>query len=190
MYIYLNELQESSSNIYNLLENLLTWSKSQKGEIQFIPEKENISYLIRMNVNLLQTQANNKNIKIINNCEENIYIDFDYKMIDTVIRNILSNSLKYSFKGGTVVINSFKKHDGIEISITDNGLGMNKQKLHELNEPNIQNQSVDGTSGEKGTGLGLMLCKDFIKKHKGMLMIESEKGVGSKFMISLPMRLI
>ncbi len=179
-------LENASIKIRDLLENLLTWARSQKGDIQYKPENFNISKLIQSNVQLLESSANNKKISIINTIPENLFGFFDYQMITTVMRNLISNAIKYTNDNGSITISVNEDAELIEIVIQDTGIGMSATLVDNLFKIDVKHFSTDGTGGEKGTGLGLILCKEFIDKHSGKIWVESEMGKGSKFKFTIP----
>jgi signal transduction histidine kinase len=179
-------LENASIKIRDLLENLLTWARSQKGDIQYKPENFNISKLIQSNVQLFESSAKNKKISIINNIPENLFGFFDYQMITTVVRNLISNALKYTNDSGSITISETEGAEFIEITIQDTGIGMSLIIVENLFKIDVKHFSTEGTGGEKGTGLGLILCKEFIDKHSGKIWVESEIGKGSKFKFTIP----
>jgi signal transduction histidine kinase len=187
---FINILKQDIQSTYNLLENLLLWSRSQSDAIDFIPEKENLYLLSIETVSLLKQSAKNKSILIVNNIDESIYVKADKNMLLTILRNLISNAIKFTDQNGQIEINSRllknKSELGyVEISVTDNGIGIandNLDKLFMLSE----NTSTKGTNKETGTGLGLIICKEFIEKHGGEIWVESEEGKGSKFYFTLP----
>ncbi len=179
-------LKDSTQNTYSLLENLLTWARSQKGEIPFNPSQNNIISIINLNVQLFQATSDSKKIKTIfeNSSEVNAF--FDYDMVNTVIRNLYNNAIKYSHEYGTIKFNIQQFDNKVEVSIEDFGTGIEPELLNNLFRIDVKSKSVDGTSGEKGTGLGLILCKEFIEKNAGNFRVESEVGKGTRFIFSLP----
>jgi PAS domain S-box-containing protein len=183
---FLKLLKESSKNTYELLDNLLEWSRSQKGLIKFSPENVNLRNLVSDNLEVLKIPADNKNIDIINNVAANIVINADINMLNTILRNIISNSIKFSNDNGAIEIGVSKlENNYIEIFVKDNGIGMSEKTLSELFRIDV-NVSTKGTKGESGTGLGLILCREFIEKNKGKIWVESKLGAGSTFYFSLP----
>ncbi|OQY04995.1 MAG: hypothetical protein B6I20_02035 [Bacteroidetes bacterium 4572_117] len=139
-------------------------------------------------IEILNQTAENKSIKITNRIPENIYVVADIDMLSTILRNLISNAVKFTQKGGVVEIDVKTRH-GVshEITIKDNGIGISKEKQSKLFDIG-ENTSTKGTEDETGTRLGLMLCKEFIEKHNGEIEIESEEGKGSKFIVKLPIR--
>ncbi len=183
---FLEILNDSAQNLYKLLENLLEWSRSQSGKITFEPSDFNLNAIVNNNISLLSLQANDKEISLINNVPTNYILFADMNLITTVIRNLMSNAIKFTKAYGKIEIGILdNSNNETVVYIHDNGLGMNdatKNKLFKIEE-NVTNL---GTNNEKGTGLGLILCKEFIDKHKGRIWVESELGVGSTFFFSIP----
>jgi len=183
---FVNIIHLTSKNAYSLLENLLEWSRSQTGRIQLRPENINLYNLVVENISLLTGIANNKDIKMVNEVKRDTIALADRNMINTVIRNLLSNALKYTSKGGTVKISSELKDDRAVIRIADTGVGIQEENLEKLFRIDI-NFSTRGTEDEAGTGLGLILCKEFIQRNKGEIEVASTFGIGSEFSFSLPL---
>lgn len=179
-------LQSSSKKIKDLLENLLTWSRSQRGDIQYNPDNFDLQRLIQSNMLLFESSVNNKKISLLNKVQSGIAGYFDYEMIKTVFRNLISNAIKYTNTNGSITISSRELDTFIEITIEDTGTGMNHSMSQNLFRIEVKHFSTDGTNGEKGTGLGLILCKEFIDKHGGKIWVESEEGKGSKFKFTIP----
>ena len=182
----INRILQAARRGYNLLENLLEWSRSQTGRIECNPIVFDTETLVNENVLLLQTQAEKKNISLKSNIKKKSTIYADVNMLRTVIRNLISNALKFTPQGGNVIL-SFNKIDDekAEILIEDNGIGIsedNQKKLFKID----QSFSTPGTEKEYGTGLGLILCKEFIEKNKGEMTVDSAIGKGSVFRIVLP----
>ena len=180
-------MEKSANNLYNLLENLLQWSQIHQGLTIFNPTEIHLITLINTCVENMHDVAINKNIEIIVDINEEINFNVigDENMLKTVIRNLISNAIKFTNTNGAIRIKAEKDINQTIITVTDNGIGMTKEnivKLFKLEE----SYSINGTENEKGTGLGLLLCKEFIEKHRGKIWVESEKGNGSTFCFSLP----
>lgn len=180
-------MEKSANNLYNLLENLLQWSQIHQGLTIFNPTEIQLITLINTCVENMHDVAINKNIEIIVDINEeiNFNVTGDENMLKTVIRNLISNAIKFTNTNGAIRIKAEKDINQTIITVTDNGIGMTKEnivKLFKLEE----SYSSNGTENEKGTGLGLLLCKEFIEKHRGKIWVESEKGSGSSFYFSLP----
>ncbi|MFC2130374.1 PAS domain S-box protein [Bacteroidota bacterium] len=183
--LFLKEIKDSSQNVFNLLENLLTWSRSQKGIIEFNPEELNLHNVVGHVLKTQRLVAGTKKILITSEIPEDIMIIADENMLKTIIRNFIGNSIKFTPEKGNIIVTQ-KTIDGfVQISITDNGIGMDEETRNKLFRIE-QHQSSDGTAGEKGTGLGLILCKEFIEKHGGNVFVESEIGKGSTFSFTIP----
>jgi len=179
-------MTQSATGIYSLLENLLEWSRLQRGVMNFIPEKFNIKRRLDDCISVLSESAKKKGIVIETSVNENLEINADKHMFDTIVRNIISNAIKFTKAGGIVSISAiYNKDNAVEFQISDSGIGMSpelKEKLFKIDEKT----SRPGTDGETSTGLGLLLCKEFIEKHGGKIGVESEVGKGTKFIFSLP----
>ncbi len=188
---FIGIIRDDIENTYKLLENLLLWSQSQRGQLEYMPEKENLFLSVSESVELLDLSASSKKISLINKINENIYVNVDSNMLSTVIRNLISNAIKFTPENGKIIIKSKvvksdDKRNYNEITVEDTGIGISKEKLKKIFS-NDENTSTRGTAGERGTGLGLILCKEFVEKHKGNIRAESEVGKGSKFIFTLPL---
>jgi len=180
-----NIINKTTIQTYNLLENLLEWSKSQSGKILFRPETMNLKDLCKEEFNVLNEMAKSKNIELKCNFTHDMVIKADRYMIRTVLRNLVSNAIKFTHKGGMVDVKGIVDNNHFEISVSDSGIGMSDEIIKKLF--NIDSDLVTvGTENEKGTGLGLILCKEFIEKHSGKIWVESKEGKGSVFHITIP----
>jgi len=169
-----------------LLENLLRWARSQTDSIELNTEVFRLSVAVANCISLLQTQADNKNIKLLCEVSEEILMDSDQDVLETIIRNLMSNSVKYTSSQGSVTIQAAKLADEIIISISDTGIGIPEDVQKNLFRIDNKLQSQKGTAGEKGSGLGLILCKEFIDKLGGTISVKSEVDKGTTFSFSLP----
>lgn len=176
---------KSSQQTLLLLKNLLFWAKNQRREIDFSPHLINLYILLADNTLLLEGLAKEKNITVELNCDENLNAFADENMLTTVIRNLLSNAIKYTKEEGMITLSAKSTNEGIEIVVKDNGIGIDQENIRQILDPLIH-FSTPGTHYEKGTGLGVSLCVEFINRHSGRLLIESEPGSGSSFIIKLP----
>jgi signal transduction histidine kinase len=182
----LKKLEEAAEGTYSLLEQLLTWSKTQRNKITFQPVELNLSEIISEIFLLLKQSAHRKQIELHSHIPEKTSIRADKHMLHTILRNLLSNAIKFSFYGGDVIVACRKKTKGfIEISVKDEGIGIPKQEIPKVLFIEEQYRQK-GTDNEEGTGLGLMLCKDFVEKHGGQLLLTSDEGKGTTVTITLP----
>jgi len=178
-------IKESAESSYALLEKLFTWSLAQRNAIKAKPRKIDLKAIAEGKLNLLKNTAIKKNITLINRIEPETFAFADEEMINTVILNLLSNALKFTRQDGTISVENSRKDGFVQISVTDNGVGISSESLENLFK--IKSTfSTAGTSNEKGTGLGLIICKEFILTNGGDLWAESEQDKGSKFIFTLP----
>ncbi|NLT52373.1 MAG: response regulator [Ignavibacteria bacterium] len=187
IYKLINTIDEAAGNTLNLLNTLLEWARSQQGIIEVNKETYNLLPLVTEAVGAYKAAANNKNISIEINIPQDFTVYCDYYMINTVIRNIVSNSIKFTNPGGKIEIESKKTKTCSEIIIKDNGVGMDEAISSGLFKID-KNVSRKGTNDETGTGLGLILCKEFVLKNGGRIWAESEISAGTKTTISLPLK--
>ena len=182
---FLEGIYNSSKNAFNLLENLLEWSRVQTKGLPLAPEPLNLACIVRENLSLLQMNSEKKQITIINELNEEEPAFADENSIHTVVRNLLSNAIKFTPQKGKVKI-SIRRHGGIvELSFQDTGVGMGPEQVEGLFRIDVRHSS-SGTDEEKGSGLGLILCKEFIEKNNGTIEVQSRPGEGSLFTITLP----
>ena len=191
----INEIQDlalgmknSANNLYGLLENLLEWSRLQRGLTNFTPKPFLLLPKITETMQPILELANKKEIEIGYNIPDDLEVFGDENMISSALRNIASNAVKFTTKGGRINLTAKKlDHSEVEISISDSGIGMNKDLLNKLFSLDKHSTSRTGTDGEPSSGLGLLLCKEFIEKHSGKLWAESEEGKGSTFYFTIPL---
>ncbi len=182
---YVNIIQHSAENAMDLLLNLLEWARTQTGRTEFNPEYLDSVTLINEAVELLNDPAQQKSITIIKEIPHDAPVFADRYMISTVLRNLISNAIKFTHPGGQIVISARQEAQEIQIAVSDNGVGISeasKNNLFLIEE----SYSTLGTLNEKGTGLGLILCKEFVEKHLGEIRVESEEGKGSQFLFTIP----
>lgn len=184
-------IQNSSERAMNLLTNLLEWSRSQMGKMEFTPEKIDISILINEVTALLNDAAQQKSITLYMEIQPNTDVFVDRLMVGTILRNLLSNAIKFTHPGGEIVISAQQKQDECLVTVADNGIGIRKESLDKLFRIDVSYATL-GTENEVGTGLGLILCKDFVDKHQGKIWVESDRGdqvqkSGSKFHFTIPL---
>ena len=182
---YARIVQNSAKRALSLLMNLLEWSRSQTGLVKFSPEYVEIGILIDEVVNLFDDMAQQKSIELSIELPSKVIAFSDKDMISTILRNLISNALKFTNPGGKIIISAERKPDEILFSVADNGVGMKKDALGKMFRIDV-GSSTKGTNNESGTGLGLILCKEFVEKHGGKIWAESEYGKGSTFFFSIP----
>jgi len=178
-------LYASAKSGYDILANLLEWSRSQTGLIQYSPTPVNLSAIIDSNISLVTALASSKNIAIETKVDPRLEVMADQNMINTVIRNLLTNALKFTHKGGRIKIHATKSDREVMVTVQDNGTGIRKEDMDKLFRIDVKYVNR-GTDDEKGTGLGLILCHEFIKRHQGRLWAESKIHEGSKFHFTIP----
>lgn len=182
---YFHELNRSLKNLNNLTGNLLEWSFSQTNTIEFTPEIFDVAYALKENEELLTDLAQNKKIAIVNETQPGLWVWAHRHSINTVIRNLISNAIKFTHEGGKVTIYAVRLDGFIKISVIDNGVGMQdatKNTIFKIGEK----RSTPGTANEKGSGLGLLLCKEFVENNGGTIDMETTLGKGSTFYFTIP----
>jgi signal transduction histidine kinase len=167
-----------------MLDNLLNWSNTRMKGKTVMPESFIIKNMVSPIINQYQLLAEAKNIDIKNNIADTIAVIADKNMIQLVVRNLISNAIKFSHRNGSITLNAIKENDRVVVSITDKGMGMSPEEMNEV-FANIT-FTQPGTEGEKGTGLGLPMCKEFVTQNHGTIWIESQQGAGTTFYFSLP----
>ncbi|MGE0088749.1 MAG: ATP-binding protein [Bacteroidales bacterium] len=182
---FILQINKFSNNAFNLLENLLQWAKSQTGRIKVDPQKIDLYELANENINLFKAGAVKKGINLVSTVNEGMYAFADRNMITAIIRNLVSNAIKFTNKGDRITLNANRKDGFIYFTVTDTGIGIpveNLKKLFVIEE----NVSTQGTEDEEGTGLGLIICKEFVEKNGGSIWVESSLNTGTKFTFSIP----
>jgi signal transduction histidine kinase len=176
---------EQSLTTYSLLENLLQWSLSQRGMVEYHPEDINLYMLVENQLDIFKYRASNKNLILENSVKSNLTVCLDVNMITSVIRNLLGNALKFTPHGGKISLSSFETKKGVAIQIIDTGVGMPAEIIQGF-ESGARIESTKGTENESGTGLGLEIVKDFAHKMKVEIQIKSKEGIGTEFILVLP----
>jgi len=180
-----DSLNKSARSTNELLENLLEWAGLQRGIKSFSPEPIRFSDLLKPFLPYLSNTANNKNISLINDIPDDTLLFVDTHMAHTILRNLIINAIKFTREGGNIRLYIEKSEDGQDIfCVKDNGIGIDKVNQYMLFQIGYKNNR-QGTNGESSSGLGLLLCKEFVEKHKGRIWVESEVGVGSTFSFTL-----
>ena len=182
---FINGIGELSQSAFRLLENLLEWSRMQTGRIAFDPEVFLLNNELTATFFLLSQTASNKDIELQNNIDSDVSVYADKNMLATIIRNLISNSIKFTKQGGRITISSELDNNNVKITVTDTGIGIKQEDLEKLFKLD-KNFSTNGTNKEEGTGIGLLLCKEMVEKHGGKIWVESKMGEGSKFIFTIP----
>jgi signal transduction histidine kinase len=182
---YLEMIHASSNKGNVLLENLLQWSRTQTGSIAFNPTIINLFEITEETVNLFRGELERKNVSIQNLIEHHIMIRADDNMIKTILRNLVSNATKFTYEGGNITISSNVVDSFLELAIVDTGVGISEDNIKNLFQIDTS-MTTKGTANETGTGLGLIICKEFVEKNKGKIWVESKPGKGSTFRFTLP----
>ncbi|MBC8005088.1 MAG: PAS domain-containing sensor histidine kinase, partial [Verrucomicrobia bacterium] len=188
---YATIIQNSSERAMNLLMNLLQWSRSQTGNIEFNPEEINIAVLIREAAELFYDAALQKSIIIYLEIQPDTMVFIDRLMVSTILRNLIFNAIKFTYDEGEIIISAYQQKNECLITVTDNGIGIKQEAIDKLFRIDASYSTL-GTHDETGTGLGLILCKDFVDKHKGKIWVESKRGSklergSTKFHFTLPL---
>ncbi len=178
-------LRDSTKTVYTLLENLLTWSRLQRGIMPFQPEVLYVDQLATHTMKLFTPGATKKHITLSNQIPEGTQAFGDRHMIDTVIRNLVSNALKFTRQGGMVTLSAQQNTSSLDVSVSDTGVGIPELDFSQIFRIDVKS-SHQGTAGEEGAGLGLILCKELIEKNGGTIWVESEVEQGTVFTFRLP----
>ncbi|MGB5846940.1 MAG: PAS domain S-box protein [Ignavibacteriaceae bacterium] len=182
----IENIHASAKKVYNLMQNLLEWTQIQTGGLEFEKSKIDLCEISKSILELYKETANSKYITLTSNISNSIFLYADLYMIETVLRNLVSNGIKFTLPRGSVSISANVKRDLVKVTVEDNGIGItpyNQKKLFSIDKQ----YRMDGTANEKGTGLGLILCKDFVGKSNGTINVESKLNKGSKFTFTVPL---
>ncbi|RAI92198.1 phospho-acceptor domain-containing protein [Algoriphagus yeomjeoni] len=183
---YADLINSTAKNTLNLLDNLLNWAKSQTGELSFTPSKIKLTKVISEIIWLKESLAKAKHISLTYSPTRDIELYTDRNILDTILRNLISNAIKFTKQGGYIIVLATADEHQVQISICDNGVGMNQETIRKIFDPSSTMTSL-GTENEGGSGLGLVLCREFVKRLNGHLWVESVVGKGSKFIFTLPL---
>ncbi|HKJ40502.1 MAG TPA: HAMP domain-containing sensor histidine kinase, partial [Sunxiuqinia sp.] len=180
----LEELRDEAESTYFLLDNLLLWAKSQQQIVQFKPEKLKLNTVIKNNQILNSRIAESKGVELKSKIKDDVFVYADHNMVDLIVRNLISNALKFTPEKGKVELDMLQVDGFYKVQVKDTGVGIAEEDIPKLFE---QNDSIStyGTNNEKGSGLGLILCKEFVEMNGGEIVVESKKGEGSTFTFSL-----
>jgi len=182
---FLKDLNEVSQKTYYLLLNLLEWSRTQRDKIEINPQKHNLAALLDETLGLFTTSFENKNLKLEKDVPEDLHVFSDYQSFSTVMRNLISNAIKFTPRNKHIHISAKESGAFIEIAVRDEGIGISPDNVKRLFSAE-ESYSTEGTEQEKGTGLGLMLCKSFVEKNEGTIDVESKVGYGTTFRVRIP----
>ncbi len=182
---YQGHVSESIQNVSKLLDNLLEWSRTQRETISFKQQQLDLNEIIRENIDLARVTAEKKSIKLEFQTSGPVMVMADSNMINTVLRNLISNAIKYTGESGTIEVRTKADARNVDVSVVDSGIGMSEEERRNLFKVDMP-VSRKGTSGESGTGLGLLICKEFVEKHNGAIHVTSKPGKGSTFSFDLP----
>ena len=182
---FLKIIKESSVKASSLLNNLLLWANNQSGSLKFNSEKVELIQQVSETMLLLEIQAFNKEIKILNKIENSVYLNADKNMLNTILRNLISNAIKFTNIKGEIQVLSAIRKGFVEVTIKDNGVGMSVEDQENLFTIDVKTSNM-GTANEQGSGFGLVLCKDFVEKHGGKIWVVSKLNEGSEFKFTLP----
>jgi len=181
-----DSLKASANNIFGLLENLLDWSRMQQGRIPFNPKRIHLCSVVNESIASLKEPAKNKKIELSVNITDDLFVDADINMLQVIIRNLVSNAVKFTPENGKILVSAVTLPvNYIEISVSDTGIGMSSSFINKLFLIE-EKTNRKGTAGEQSTGLGLILCKEFVEKHSGQIRVKSEEGKGSAFYFTIP----
>ncbi len=180
-------INKSARITNNLLEAILMWARTQQGKIPFNPQNLRFADICMNILEVLNPNAKEKNITINYSSADHINVFADIDMLNTVLRNLVSNAIKFTSNGGAININAEENSDNVIISVSDNGIGIAQDELNKLFDIS-EVLTTKGTAGETGTGLGLMICKEFVEKHNGKIWVKSKEGFGSTFIFTLPIK--
>lgn len=182
------DINKSANNIFKLLENLLEWSKTQTGSLPYNPMEIELKNIIDNSLNVMNALAEQKNIQLIVNCSNDIKTYSDPRMTETILRNLISNAIKFTPQGGHVEIIAEQVEDNVKVKVSDSGIGIAQDEIDHLFQIDSKVKRK-GTNNEEGSGLGLILCREFVNMNKGRLWAESTPGKGSTFSFTIPARL-
>ena len=181
----LHDSRRTVEQLYSLLDNLLVWSRLQRGLMEYAPKQIDLQPLFERNATLFAANAEQKQIAIRQTVTAPIFAFADSQMIDTVIRNLISNALKFTEARGAITLSACQNDQNVEITVADTGIGMDAEAVAKLFRLDVRYNQL-GTAGEKGTGLGLNVCKEFAEKNGGSIAVESIVGAGTTFRVTLP----
>ncbi len=182
--LFASNIHNSTKNLFNLLENLLQWSRIQTGKIDLKPVKADLQEEILYNINLLNGNASKKNIKLVNEINDTLLVYTDLNILNSTLQNLITNAIKFTNTGGEIRIRSEEAGENIEVTVCDTGIGISEEDMGKLFRIDTQHTTI-GTDRESGTGLGLTICKELLEKQGGKIWVKSEVGKGSSFTFTI-----
>ena len=175
----------AAQKVFYLVDNLLNWARIQNSSIQYKPVLFDVKKMITPRMDLFLNIAEAKGINFVNQLPDGLVVFADIDLLEAILRNLINNAVKFTTEGGTIQLKASQQDNVIKFSVIDSGTGMTREQIETLFNPG-NTHSSSGTNGEKGSGLGLILCKEFIEKHNGSITVESQPGLGSKFIFTIP----
>ncbi len=182
--LFASNIHNSTKNLFNLLENLLQWSRIQTGKIDLKPVKADLHEEILYNINLLSGNATKKNIKLINEIDDTLLVYTDLNILNSTLQNLITNAIKFTHPGGEIRISAKEIDDNVDVTVRDTGIGISEEDMNKLFRIDTQHTTM-GTDRESGTGLGLTICKELLEKQGGKIWVKSEVGKGSSFTFTI-----
>ena len=179
------DMNNSAHKLFGLLTNLLEWSMAKRGLTELNPEKVNLNEIVLSVINICRETLIDKGITLKNEIPDDIYLTADKQKLESILRNLISNAMKFTRTGGCVTLSAKRTNEYLEISVKDTGIGMSEKIINDLFHIDKMTGRT-GTAGETSTGLGLLLCKEFVEKHNGKLSVTSEVEKGTEFIVKLP----
>jgi signal transduction histidine kinase len=179
-------MNASVRSLLNLLNNLLQWSVAQTGELKVEPVVFSLTESVKESMDLMRETAKTKNIELVSNLDSEFMIRSDRNMMDSILRNLISNAIKFTHAGGEVRIKAWQKQTFVEVTVEDTGVGISQEDLKQLFRGDVHHTTL-GTTQEKGTGFGLLLCKEFVEKNGGQISIHSQLGKGTSIIFTIPL---
>ena len=183
----MDSLGKTAKTVYSLLENLLTWSRLQRGAIEFFPQELLLEQTVDEVLDIFESNTQQKQIRLSNKIPAPTPVYADVNMLNTILRNLVSNALKFTHEGGQIEVSAeaHEEEEYVEVCVSDTGVGMSPEDQQKLFRIDVKHSDV-GTAGEKGTGLGLILCKELVEQNGGAIRVESEPGAGARFLFTIP----
>jgi signal transduction histidine kinase len=177
--------RDATQNVYALMENLLTWARIQRGHVEFLPQSLELEPLVTQNIELLRLNAQQKQIALHNRVPPVLRVHADYHILNAILRNLISNAIKFTKVQGMITVSATPIDPLVTVSVADTGIGIAPEQISKIFRIDTKFKRR-GTAGEQGTGLGLILCQEFVEQHQGTLNISSQPGQGTTVTFTLP----